>query len=208
MTQINFFDAMQQVSDDDAKLIASEIALSVDLRASYEHAKNSENDSIQKHLKSARAKLATSSVARFFIAANVKSTYVNEQERVNARRNVYAVLKLADLAQSVCFSREHNAITRACIKTLFAFADNDLTFTHKDALSCASNKVTVSEASKRKHMTRHTVAASTASTQASSSMSALIAANVVSESRTESNETSYALRDNALVSALRASLAS
>lgn len=205
-TQSSFQDAMQQVASDDAIALAQVVAQAIDDRADYETKKNPENDSIQKHVKSARSKLATATTARFFIAANVNVRYFNDAERVNARRNIYAILKLADLVHSVTLNAAHNAITRACLKSMIACADKDVAFTHKLALASASDKVTI-DATVRKLLTRHTVSASTASTQASSSMSALVAAHVCEEYKTESNEQAYRLCDNDLVSHLRAAIA-
>ena len=201
-TQETFAQIMTAISDDDARNRALEIAVALDARAEFERSKNSDNDSIQKHLKSARAKLTTLSVARFMIAANVSVSYFNEQERVNARRNVYAILKLADIARAVAVGDSHNAINLSVLRSLFKFASADVEFSHKHALASASDKITI-DATVRKHLVRHTVSASTASTQASSTMSALEASRVVNVYQNDKSEQCYRLNDNALVAALR-----
>lgn len=197
---------MNAITSEDAQAFAASSATALDERAEFERVKSPENDSIQRHIKSARSKLATSSVARFMLAASVSVAYFNASERVNARRNIYAILKLADLASSVAFNSDHNAINRCVIASLFKCEKAEIAFTHKLALAATSDKIVV-DAPMRKHLTRYTVSASTASTQASSTMSALIAANVVSEYKSEANETAYKLNDNALVSHLRAAFA-
>ena len=204
--QVSFEALMIAVSDDDARNRALEIASALDERATFEATKNVDNDSIQKHLKSARARLTTASVARFTIAANVSTRYFNEQERVNARRNVYAIAKLADLAQSIALGKAHNAINASVIRSLLKFDAAGVEFSHKCALAATSDKITI-DAPLRKLLSRHTVSASTASTQASSTMSALEASRVVTVFQNDKNEQCYRLNDNALVTELRARFA-
>lgn len=205
---VSFIDAMNSVSDDVARETAQYTVAHIDERARYEATKNSENDSIQKHLKSARDKLSSARVARFMIAANVDSSFINRNERVNARYNVYAIEKVASLAHSVAFDKLHNAINANVLRSMFKCESAEIDFSHHLALCSASDKIVCKDAKARNRLSRHTVSASTASTQASSTMNALVTCNVVSEYRNAANELCYKLNDNALVQALRASLAS
>jgi hypothetical protein len=203
-TETAFAALLANVSDDDAKKTAAFYVAQCDERLAFELAKNANNESIKKHVNNAAKKFATLRVARFMIAAEVRSTFINEQERVNARRNIYSVAKLLDLAENTVSDTSFNAINNACLSSLFKFEKAELEFTHADALASASRDVNVKDTNKRKFLTRHIVDANTASTQASSTMNALLAARVVDEYTNDNRETCYKLRDNALVTHLRA----
>lgn len=205
---VSFVDMMNAISDDDAKDVALRVVAHIDERARYEASKNAENTSIQKHLNAARDKLSSARVARFMIAASVDESFINRNERVNARYNVYAVEKVASLAHSVAFDKSHNAINANVLRSMFKCTAAEIEFSHHLALCAASDKITCKDARARSRLSRHTVSASTASTQASSTMNALVTCNVVSEYRNAANETCYKLNDNALVTALRESLVS
>lgn len=204
-SELTFAEMMQNISDDDARAYAFRVNEEIAARVAYEHAKNPENVKIHATLEKARAKLATASAARFAIAANVSETFINRSERTGARYNVYSIAKFGSLALFVARSVALNAVNRACLVSLFRFADAEEHFTHKYAL-CATSQHVVCDARMRKLLMRHTVAASTASTQASSTMNALLVAGVCDEYRTEGNEVAYRLRNNALTALLRTML--
>jgi hypothetical protein len=197
-----FITALRSHDDNDAKSFALAVVQEFDTRIAYENTKNSENDNIVKTLNKSSAKLASVSAARVMMTCNVASSFINRAERVNAKYNVYASEKLADIIASLrdarCFT---NAINNAVIRSMLK-CDAKIAFTHKLAIASASDKVNV-DATIRKHLVRHTVSVSTASTQASSTMNALVTANICEEYRDDSNIVAYRLRDNVQVAALR-----
>lgn len=203
MTNVSFADLTASFSDEDVKSFTLNLAAEFDIRADYERAKNADNENIQKNLAKSRAKFARSSAARFMLAANVPVAFLNRNERVNAKYNVYAVEKVADLVDAVMHKRAMNAINLNVLKSLFKLTAKDIAFTHKLAVASASDKAVVEDASIRKLLSRHNVSFTTASTQASSTMNALVTCGVVTEYMTDAREIAYRLNENALVEALR-----
>lgn len=194
-------------ADDTVLDFTARIAAQFDERAAYEALKASDNANIQKTLAKSRTKLASTTSARFLLAANVSETFINRVEHKNARFNVYALDKVSDLIAAISFSsdtqkRSMNAINNACVRSIFKLANAKFEFTHKLAIACASDKIIVDDAKLSKMLTRHNVSASTASTQASSTMQALLTLHVVSEAKAN-NEVIYTLNDNKIVDALR-----
>jgi hypothetical protein len=198
-----FITALRSHDDNDAKSFALAVVQEFDTRIAYENTKNSENDNIVKTLNKSSAKLASVSAARVMMTCNVAASFINRAERVNAKYNVYASEKLADIIASLrdarCFT---NAINNAIVRSMLKCDAAKIAFTHKLAIASASDKVNV-DATMRKHLVRHTVSVSTASTQASSTMNALVTANICEEYRDDSNNVAYRLRDNVQVAALR-----
>jgi hypothetical protein len=204
MTNVeNFINVLRSHDDNAAKTFALNVVQEFDARIVYEKKKNSENDNITKTLKKSSAKLASVSASRVMMTCNVAASFINRNERVNARYNVYASEKLADIVASLRdASVFKNAINNAIVRSMFKCDAAKIAFTHKLAIASTSDKVNV-DATMRKHLVRHTVSVSTASTQASSTMNALVTANICEEYRDDNNSVAYRLRDNVQVNALR-----
>ena len=202
-THASFVALCNAVADD--QVISITRALNAELveRYEYEMRKNADNDKIQKTLLSVNNALVKSSSARLHAVANIDARYINRAERVNAKYNVYALQKIADIINVVMHDKKMNAINYHALRSLFNFERKSKLFTHADAIASASNKITVQDASKRQLLSRHTVSASTANTQASSTMNALVTLNVVRETTNENNEKHYELTHSALCEALR-----
>lgn len=203
MTHANFIALCNDVSDDTVKSLVKVLSDEITARAEYEQRKNSDNDKIQKTLSNVHSKLVRSKAAKLHAVANVNASYINRCERVNAKYNVYALQKIADIVDVVMFEQSMNKINYHVLRSLFRFEAKELTFTHRDAVCAASDKCKVEDAKKRSALSRHNVSETTASTQASSTMNALVTLGVVSETNNADNVSCYVLTHSPLCEALK-----
>lgn len=183
------------------------INAALDSRASYESAKNAENDSIQSVITSLRKSMTHNDVATALMNNAVDAEFINRSERSNNRFNVYAAQKVDNAARAAINVESLNHYTLAILRVAVALEAKELTLTHKDAVAACSASVKHSEAKREQiikslRYAKH-VAANTASTQSSSSINALQTLKAFSESRNANNEICYSVnRDSALVQAL------
>lgn len=163
----------------------------IDARAAFELAKSSENDSMQDTLKKLRASVDHDTIAQVLLSSNVDVQIINRAERINARMNVYALEKIANIARAQCSAATLNHYTLAILKTALALEANERALTHRDAVCACSLDVKHTDSQREKVIktTRYAmhVALTTASTQSSSSVNALQACNVL----TETSEKTY-----------------
>lgn len=149
-------------------------------RMAFETTNSPKNKTIQTKLTSYAKKFAMPNVVGALMAANADLSFMNQSVAGNEtkRFNVYAIDKVADLAQALESGTVKNAINHATLINLFKAAANGVDFTSQHAQGSVSDKVAL-PAGHSKWMTRHTASASTAPTQASSTMNALQVLNVV-----------------------------
>jgi hypothetical protein len=186
---------MTQITQTQIDATLAQINTQIDARAAFERAKNASNDSMQDTLKAIRASLSHDSIASVLIASNVNVALINHAERINARMNVYAIEKIANVARFIAKANSLNHYTLAIFKSALALEASERVMTHKDAVCACSASVKHTD-SKREHVLKSTryakhTSANTASTQASSSINALQAFDVLIESRDDSNAVTY-----------------
>jgi hypothetical protein len=166
-------------------------------RASFETAKNAANTSMQKTLTDFAKSVDHDTLAEIMIACNVDATFINRAERVNARFNVYAAEKVANVVRYLASVASLNHYTLAIIKTAIALESEKQIMTQKDACNACSASLKSSDAKREKivksaRYSKHT-SANTATTQSSSSLNALIQCNVLSEARDAENNATFTL---------------
>ncbi|WP_062120449.1 hypothetical protein [Aureimonas sp. AU40] len=191
---------IEGIERDHAVAMQHHIAAEIDDRMDYESDKG--NETIQRSLKSSRAKMTTDLLAAYaFAATSVDPSVFNVGRASTNRYNVYAIDKVADLARSLASGHfMKNAINRAVCRSLFTFRHSGERFTMEIAKAACSDKIRVSPAISR-HLIRHTVSASTAPTQASSTMQALETLGIVKNVGTARGAV-YELTDTAQARAL------
>lgn len=179
----------------------------LDARASYEKAKNAENDSIQSCITSLRKSVTHSDVATALMNNAVNAEFINRSERTNNRYNVYAAQKVDNAARAAISVEALNHYSLAILRVAVALEAKELMLSHKDAVAACSASVKHSEAKreaiiKSLRYAKH-VAANTASTQSSSSINALQTCNVLRETRNANNEIVYSVnRESDMTKAL------
>ena len=186
-------------------MIAS-INAQFDVRVSYETEKNAENDSIKLALTRHRKSMTHERVAQMMIESNVDVTFINRQERMNARYNEKSIEKVANIARFLASADRLNHYTNAILKSAIALTDANLSLTHTDACAACSSDAKVSDKRKSKLITHYcnVVAANTASTQSSSSINALQMFHLLVEKRDDHNKIAYTFNnDHALASRVR-----
>lgn len=178
--------------NDYVALIVSEF----NARKSYETAKNVENDSIQSTLNDMIKVVSHEKIAEVMMNSNVNAAFINRQERVNARFNVYSAEKVLNIAQCAVAVRALNHYTRAILLSAHTLNAHDMLLSHKDAVAaCSLNCKTDAKREaliKSVRYAKH-VDAKTASTQSSSSINALQMYEVLLETRDAANTTVYRL---------------
>jgi len=201
-TDMPSFDELLLAQGEEAvEVMVHAIAKQIDIRAAQEAADHPDNESIQKNLKNARAKLVTKRAARVLLACNVEPTFINRSVHEGSFFNVYGLGKLADIVKGLTDEGLTNAINVALIKSLFNCEKAKVAFTHEVAKAAASNKIPV-DFTIRQHLVRHTVSASTASTQTSSTMHALQALGIVKATGSGRNPT-YIVQESPVTKKLR-----
>lgn len=181
-------------------------------RAEFERDKNSANDSIQSTLDALCKSVSHDAIYSLLVASNVDVDFINRNERVNAKYNVYAAEKVANVAHALAKTRALNHYTLAILRTCDALERSELVLTHKDAALACSASIKHNDSKREKILAKaryakHT-AANTAATQSSSSINALQTFNVLRESRDAANVVTYSLnRDNAATQSLLAMIA-
>lgn len=168
----------------------------IEERSAYEAAKNAENANIQKTLQGIRADLEHAAIAEVMASASVPSGFINAAERGNARYNVYAAEKVANVARVLAGAGRLNHYTRAILASAQRCKAAGLPFTHADAVSACSLsvKLTPEKAPYIVQYEKH-IAPNTASTQASSSVAALKTFGILSEGKSPSGAVAYGLQD-------------
>ncbi|AMB48299.1 hypothetical protein [Methylobacterium sp. AMS5] len=200
----SFRELMDLLDDTDIEMAQRTINAAIDERAQFELQKKGDGHNIQRTLKKAREGMGVSKApARVLIAAAVDTAFVNRTQHDGSRYNVYAIDKVVDILRALGSDAGEvkNAINRACLKSIFALQAAGHAFSLELAKACASDKYGV-EIAVRKHLTRHTVSASTAPTQASSTMQALETLGVVKREGSSRNPT-FTLTDAPITAALK-----
>jgi hypothetical protein len=197
--------AIAAISQQDAIEMAHKVALAIDTRAAYESDKNPDNGNIHRTLKKARQALSLPSACKAMMVTGFDVGQVNRHKAQNARYNVYALGKLADVLNGVVNGSIGNAINNACLRSLFRFQAAGVPFTMEMAKAAASDKIRITDKNQLGALVRHTVSASTAPTQASSTMQALTDLGIVSRGGSEKNPV-FSLTDAPIVSKLSAIL--
>lgn len=183
----------------------------IETRIAYEQDKCASNDTIVKTLRDLQKNVSHDAIASVLAASNVDAEFINRQERVNARFNVYSAEKVVNIARNVAKVATLNHYTRAIVATALALEAQDKRLTHRDAVCACSANVKHTD-SKRESVLKSMryakhISANTARTQASSSLNALQVFDIVRESRDESNAATFTLnRENDATRALIASL--
>lgn len=196
---------MSAIPDAEADVMVRHLAWAVDDRAAFENVKNPDNANIHRTLKKLRHQVVTRRAARVMLAAGIDPSFINRQLHDGSRYNVYAIGKLGDLMDGLTGGNVDNAINRAVLWSLYKLSDAGMGFTMEVAKMCASRAYTGKDeasALARSHLTRHTVAATTAPTQASSTMQALTTLGVVQPMGSTKNPT-YKLLDTPVTRKLR-----
>jgi len=192
--------SVDAVSDYSARLLAA-----IDVRATYEREKNADNDSIQAKLKAFKSHVSHSRIAEIMMSANVDANLINRNERVNARFNEKAFVKVVNIARAIASAESLNIYTRAILASIKCFEDNDMLMTERETkLACTSNS-RLTETTRNSALIRvaKIYDASTCSTQASSTNNALQAYNVIVETRDAANNVCFKLnRESAVTQAL------
>lgn len=206
------YDAARAANSDTASanmLAAYSVALSaaIDSRAAYELAKNADNDSMQAKLKSFKASVAHTTIASILMSCNVDANLINRNERVNARFNEKAFVKVINIARSLASVDSLNIYTRAILASVKTFEENEMMIQQVECKSACSSSARLSDTRRNSALIR--VAkhydASTCSTQASSTCNALQAFNVLRETRDAANNVCFVLnRDSAITEKLLA----
>ena len=172
-----------------------------DSRAEFEFLKKSDNVTMQKTLADMKKSVSHARIADIMQSCEVDENFINKQERVDSRFNVYAAEKVINFARYLASVQSLNHYTRAIVATLDSLERNDMHMTHDDAISACSLSCKSKDTSHEKHVIKYQshVAASTASTQASSSLNTLLMYHVVIEERDMMNKRVYKLnRDNSV----------
>lgn len=183
MTNTNFAE--------DAVFMREEFFSQIDVRKEYEQNKSENASSICKKLDDLY-KNATETHIAIFLACNVDFSFINRQERANARFNIYAAQKVVKL----CSAMTLDAFTRAIVATLHRLHENNLQATRKDVESACSADIKTESAREKliKDVKRKEhIAANTVSTQASSSLNALDVMNMLVTSRNSENKETFSL---------------
>lgn len=139
------------------------------------------NLNIKRTLKKVREQMVTLRAAKLLCAIAVDPAFINRTLNEGSRYNVYALGKLSDVIYGVTDGMIQNAINLACMRTLFEFRREGLTFSMETAKAACSKQYAIKKIGMavRSHILSHTVSESTAPTQASSTMQALTTLGVV-----------------------------
>lgn len=167
-----FLEQRDAVSAEQVTQMQTDLIAAFADRAAYERASNPNNDNIQDTLTKVQKGHLAHGISQGFVAAGVDPNYLNKSEVTGKRRNVYALSKLQDIIYGAATGTMKNAINIAVLASMVKLERAQIAFTGAIAKACASDKVAV-EVNVGIHLTRHTVAESTASTQSSSTMTAL-----------------------------------
>lgn len=173
------------------------INAALDSRVAYETHKDANNDSMQSNLTSLRKSMTHSDIATVMMNSSVDAEFINRAERSNNRYNIYAAVKVDNIARCVKSVAELNHYTLAILRVALALEATDSKLSHKDAVAACSASVKHSDANRERiikslRYAKH-VAANTASTQSSSSINALQTFNMLTESRDASNAVVYSV---------------
>lgn len=164
-------------------------------RKAYEAAKNEENIALQKKLDNMLASASHNRIAEILCYANVDASLINKSERINARFNEKAYVKVVNIARAIAKVETLNIYTRAILESVKSFQDNETLISQKETKSACSCDAKLSD-SKRNKLLKRVVKhydASTTSTQSSSTNQALLAFNVLIETRNAANEICFSL---------------
>lgn len=184
--------ALAQAQVDVDSLYRAEMRTAFDSRASYEHAKNAANESIQRTISDLAKSCDHDSIARIFRAAQIDSNFINKSERISARFNVYSAQKVVNIARAIAKVESLNHYSRAIFASAIALQNADMQISHHDAASACSLNVKTT-ANREKLLSKYAkhVEANTAATQSSSSINALKAFDILRETRDSANVVCY-----------------
>lgn len=197
---LTFEERVEAVSEEQRRAMAFDIAGRIDDRL------DRAPEIAIKNLNRARKAMVTGRVALALCAAGREDAgFVNREWMEGKEFNVYALLKLADIAQGLTGGTIGNAVNIAVIASMFALQAAGIPYDFDTAKAAASSEHTPQRPGVRKHLTRHTVGKGTASTQAGSTMHALMALGVVHFA--PSKNPTYTILDNATTDRLRQAIA-
>lgn len=200
---LSFEELIEVITPEDRLEVKHKIKAAFEVREKFEKDKSvtTGNDNIFKNLNKSYGKLSSDAVANVLLVTNVSPDFINRTLSDGSKYNVYALNKLADIAQGAMHGLDvnsgmSNAINLAVMKSMFIIRRLGATFT-MDLAKAACSKQYRSESPYVKHLIRHTVSTSTVSTQSSSTMQALQTLGVVKLAGSRKNA-SYEIIDSPL----------
>lgn len=199
----SLMDMVQAVPADETAEMLTKLTAAFDSRAAFEAAHMPGNSSIQKNLKTYRAKMVLPGIAALSVAVKLDPAFINASRSANAKQrfNVYAIDKIADLMHGLNTGHIRKAINRCIVESLFKFDKAAVPFTNEAARGAVSQNEKVGK-DIAGLLVRHTAAPGTAATQASSTMSALALLGVVKNTGTPKHPV-WALTDAPVVARLK-----
>lgn len=197
----SFLELAFEPNKEETDAMVAKIAAEMDERLEFERVKSlsTGKDNIFKNLEKSRAKMIGRYVARTLLAVNVDPKFINRTLMEGSKYSVYALNKLADIANGAVNAQMTNAINLAIVKSIFNVRAAGGTFTMELAKAACSKQHRIDNPMV-KHLVRHTVSTSTMSTQASSTMQALETLGVVRSSGRKGQ--SYEIVDSPLTKRL------
>jgi len=172
-------DLAKDVTADQITTRMAELNQGFDNRAAFEALNAPANTTIQKKLKSYRAKFVVPGIPTLTLTANVDPNFMNKSgNNASKRFNIYAIDKLADLMHGLNSGHVKKAINICIARSLFRFEAAGRPFTGLAAQGAVSANLKVPK-DDAALLIRHTAAPGTAPTQSSSTMNALMVLGVV-----------------------------
>lgn len=197
----NFPDLINQVTHEQVENVINHINEELGKREDFELS-NKVNDSMAKTLRKLKRVMPRDPIARVLQATSVSPSFINRVMHDGKRYNVYAVLKLEDLATALAGGQLENAVNRALVRSIFTLEQNNERITSELMEAAVSDKIKLRDPSKDRFLTRHTVGVSTAPTQKSSTMQALETLGIVKVEGSRKHAT-YQLTDTPQTNRLR-----
>ena len=169
-------------------------AVAFDARIDYEQSKENCTTKMINNFTVLKNQFMSDDICQVFFALHIDESFVNKQQSVKNRFNVYAFFKVAEIARALKGYYSSNKTINCFMKSMIKCLENNVSFTQALQLASLSQEYRISHNDAR-YLTRHNLSKATAQAQRSQMIASLEVFDLIASNNEKSSDNVIALKD-------------
>lgn len=169
-------------------------AVAFDARIDYERSKENCTTKMISNFTTIKSQFMSDDICQVFVALHIDEGFVNRQQSVKNRFNVYAFFKVAEIARALKGFYSSNKTINCFMRSMIKCSENNVPFTHSLQLASLSQAFRISR-NDESYLTRHDLSKATAKAQRSQMIASLEVFDAIASNNEKSSNNVIALKD-------------
>lgn len=169
-------------------------AVAFDARIDYERSKENCTMKMINNLTVVKNQFMSDDICQVFVALHINESFVNKQQSVKNRFNVYAFFKVAEIARALKGFYSSNKTINCFMRSMIKCSENNVPFTQGLQLASLSKAFRISR-NNESYLTRHDLSKATAQAQRSQMIASLEVFDAIASNNEKSDDNVIALKD-------------